>query len=325
MKFLSVAIAAVSLTSMSFFASAGVITQTTGAGVFKRSCPSVSASFDTYKSKWGEAIAEFGQTYPMTGMPTAAQDLTPEAACIFNTQWEQYYEGAEPGTLAFDEIVSANLTEAFVTSADGSTWLQAMLDNTQLALPEAHFVVSSAEGERISANLFSAQTFLWTGETTTLEFTANFDFSMSTSLWGPDQDSSYNIWIGAATDMVFTEDGIFPSDWGNSFAEVSYSSIDDETIVDDSIYYRDISVSFTVNEGDQFNLYTGLQAFAMNGGWVDSANTMRSDLTIEGLTKEQSEEVFASSLQVVSVSEPGTIALCLMSLMFVARRFCRQG
>lgn len=301
-------------------ANAGVIKSSTGTNITQRTCPSVNANFSAYKAKWGSTILEHYAGY-LPGNATTINEITPEAACIFNTQWEQYFPDAEPGSKISLQHVENNLDNAYLASADDEIWLDAVLDNSGLSLPEAHLVVTSAESERNSANLFSAQSYLWAGETTTLEFSAMFDFSMSTGTWGDGLDSLYGLRIGASQNLVLAEELLFPELWGDPLAQGAYHSSDDTDITDENINFRQLTIAFEVSDGDEFKLWAQTQAFALNGGWIDSANTMTTQLNVQGLSQEQSKQILASSL-VVDVPEPSNLALFALGIIgLAARRF----
>ncbi|WP_448213289.1 hypothetical protein [Colwellia sp. MEBiC06753] len=305
----------------SFTSQAGLVKSSTSVNLTQRTCTSVADDFDGYIAKWGDTMSNPDHGFPFSNNKA---DLTPADACIFNTQWEVFFEGANPGTKISMDQISPNISSAYLENDDGDIWLQAELDDTELALPEAHFVVNADYGERNSANLFSAQSYLWSGETTTLEFSANFDFALSNGAWGNDPDSFYILQIGASQNMTFGEQ-LFPEYWGESLDVSSYLSAEDNGIVDTSKNYRNMTISFEVNNGDEFQLWGLSQAFALNGGWVDSANTMTTSLGIKGIdSDEEVKAIFASSLSIVSVPEPPAIALMLFSLIVLLRKLSHQ-
>lgn len=303
------------------FAQAGILKSTTGVNITERHCPKVNADFDGYVQKWGDIIVNeglFGRTH--------VSQITPDNACVFNTQWERFFPGAEPGTKTSLLNAQENVDKTYIENTDGDIWLSAELDNTDLALPEAHFVVNAQQDERNSANLFSAQSFLWQGASTTLQFTADFDFSKSTGQWGNDADSYYMLDIGASIGMTFGKNMLFPENWGNALSVANYSSRNDNNITNQLKNFRKIEISFEVNDGDEFQLWGESKAFALNGGWVDSANTMRTKLAVEGLSEQESEALFAKSLTVVSsIPEPSTIAMFALAIMGLVVRQRKQS
>ena len=306
------------LTSQAY---AGIIKSTTNTNLTQRYCPSVNADFNGYKAKWGQVIIDSYGSY-LPGAPTTIAEISPEAACIFNTIWETYYDGANPGTSASLQEIQNNINRSYLENLVGDIWLEAVLDNTQLALPEAHFVVNSQESERNSANLFSSQSYLWQGDTTTLEFSALFDFSMSIGTWGTSEDSMYGLQIGASKDLILSAGNLFPDSYGQELAIAVYQSTSDSLIINEEVNYRNLTLTFEVNKGDKFQLWGLSQAFALNGGWVDSANTMRTQLTIEGLSQAESNTIFANSLS-IDVPEPSTIiifTLGTLGLVLTRRR-----
>ncbi|MFT5636071.1 MAG: hypothetical protein ACI89T_001528 [Cognaticolwellia sp.] len=307
-------------------ANAGLLKSTTNTNLTERNCSSVNDDFSAYKAKWGTVIVDNYSAY-LPGKPTNNSEITPEAACIFNTQWEKYEDDSTPGTKVSQQNIQTNVESSYIENSDGDIWLKAQLDNSELALPEAHFLVNSQESERNSANLFSGQSFLWAGETTTLDFTANFDFSMSIGNWGAGEDSFYGLTIGTSIGMDFDQGWLFP-DMGDIIASDNYQSIEDLLITDETINYRSMTISFDVNNGDEFQLWGLSQAFALNGGWIDSSNSMKTQLAIEGLSVEDSQDVFTQSLKVVptSVPEPSTLAIFALGMIGLAsRRFKKQS
>jgi len=297
---------------------AGIIKSTTNTNVTQRYCPSVTADFNAYKANWGQVIIDYYGSF-LPGAPTTIAEISPEAACIFNTQWETFFDGANPGTVVSLQDIQNNINRSYIENAVGDIWLEAVLDNTQLALPEAHFVVTSEVSERNSANLFSAQSYLWQGDTTTLEFSAFFDFSMSVGAWGTGQDSLYGLHIGASKDLTLSASNLFPDSWGQELASATYQSTSDSLIINEDVNYRNLTVTFEVNKGDKFQLWGLSQAFALNGGWIDSANTMKTQLSVEGLNLADSNAVFASSLS-VDVPAPSTLTILTIAMFGLVLR-----
>jgi len=313
-----------SVTCLVNVANAGLLKSTTGTNVTQRTCPSVNSDFAGYKEKWGQEIVDYYASY-LPGNPTNNAEITPEAACIFNTQWQKYWDSSEAGTKTSLQSVQDNVNRSYLENSDGDIWLEAVLDNTTLSLPEAHFIINSQKSERNSANLFSAQSFLWEGDTTTLEFSALFDFSMSTGTWGDSLDSFYALSIGASMGMTFDAGQFSPDSWGTELALGEYESAGDSGITNEDVNYRDLSISFEVNNGDHFQLWGLSQAFALNGGWIDSANTMRTQLAIQGKSVEESKQVFSNSLT-VEVPEPSALTLFAVGLIgLVTSRFKKKS
>lgn len=324
MKFTSViSIVLSSALLVSSFVNAGILKSTTNVNLTQRTCTAVGSDFNAYKAKWGTTIVEqYGQ---YLGNPATVDDITPESACIFNTQWEKNHDDANPGIKISQQNIQTNVDSSYIENADGDIWLTAQLDNSELSLPEAHFVVNSQESERNSANLFSGQSFLWQGEDTILEFSANFDFSMSIGKWGESEDSFYGLDIGASFGMDFDQGWLFP-DRGDVIAFDSYRSTEDG-ITNEEVNFREMTITFDVSAGDEFQLWGLSQAFALNGGWIDSANSMTTVLAIQGQSEEQSKQIFAQSLSVIptSVPEPSTLGIFALGMIaLVSRRFKKK-
>ncbi|WP_448565404.1 hypothetical protein [Thalassotalea ganghwensis] len=283
------------------YAIAGLLKSSTSVNITERYCPEVTQDFQGYLDKWGDYMTLQTQQY----------------ACVFNTEWEAGFENGSPGIKTTYQATQQNLTNSYIENSDGDIWLDAVLDNSELALPEAHFLVRSQESERNSVNLFSGQSFLWQGESTTLVFSALFDFSMSIEQWGPDPDSWYNLHIGANKGMIFKDGELIPSEQGQSLAYNVYQSVNDVNIIDSNINYRELMISFDVEQGDEFQLWGRSQAWALNGGWVDSRNTMTTQLGVEGLTEKESQEIFSRNLSIVSVPEPNLLSIFILTVLFL--------
>jgi len=73
-----------------------------------------------------------------------------------------------------------------------------------------------------------------------------------------------------------------------------------------------------VNNGDRFFLWTGAQAFAINGGFLNAANTITTDLRLQGDDEgTATQELFARALQPAPptpVNAPATLALFSLGL-----------
>jgi hypothetical protein len=141
---------------------------------------------------------------------------------------------------------------------------------------------------------------------------------MSTGTWGVSLDSFYALRIGASMDMTFDAGQFDPESWGTELAIGEYTSAGDLGITNENINYRDLSISFEVNNGDHFQLWGLSQGFALNGGWIDSANTMRTQLAIQGKSLEESKQVFSNALS-VEVPEPSTLVLFALGLIGLVR------
>ena len=314
----SLCLVIITVSMYSHTAYSGIITSTTNTNLTQRSCPSVTSYFNAYKNEWGDEIVEYFADF-LPSRPATVQDINLEDACIFNIQWERFFDSASAGSKESAQNISANVTRSYLENADGDIWLEAELDNTELSLPEAHFVVNSDLNERNSANLFSAQSFIWDGASTTLDFIANFDFAMSTGSWGNSSDSKYRLTIGATQGLQLSSSSIFPLSIGSTLAQNTYESDLDVFITDSAKNFRSLSISFNVNPGDKFQLYGESQAFALNGGWIDSANTMRTKLTVQGLTDSESADILSSSLR-FDVPEPSIFALLLITIAVISSR-----
>ena len=297
-------------------AQAAFIATQTGVNLTSRDCSAVNDP--DYMNQWGDAIRELAQN-PNFGIDP--NNITMEDACIFNSQWQQYYPDGEVTAGSRESVVKV-LQDAVSTSLSGdNASLIAVLDDQRLNLPEAYFSVTSQQGQRNSANLVSYQAYQWQGQDTTLVFEADLHFLMSTGDWQGSDDAHYNFTMGAYGHIDMSPDSVFPGAMENELGIAMYSTRGDSIVADTDIY-RNLRIEFDVRNGQQFALYTLSQAFALNGGYVDSSNSMVSQLSVLGLDAQQSQQLVQDSLKVRSsvVSEPAVLALILCGFIGLRRR-----
>tara|TARA_R110000772_G_scaffold58539_4_gene132552 strand:+ start:27751 stop:28812 length:1062 start_codon:yes stop_codon:yes gene_type:complete len=326
-------------------AKAGPITQYTGFDNFNGTCPGARSA--SYLDDWGPAIAALNQFSDVS-------EVTYDDACRFNrNQQARFYEPdtgslkAEfadfgwPSGVAFTESEVGTLdidtqrgtTSSIAGDIAGPAFGSMTLDDSNLGLPEVKLRAQAAADQRLTVNGFAATEFLWTGETTDLNFFINFDFfgsneqrCLSSAPIGSSSctlNSAFALWAGVSTDMPL--DGIYAT-----------SNISTGTVITETSFFYDagdldrlagteaspiegvLDLTFSVSNGDRFFLWAGAQAFAIDGGFLDAANTVTTDLRLFGDAEGTlSRETFAVALQAApptAVSAPATLLLLLAGL-----------
>ena len=220
-----------------------------------------------------------------------------------------------PNEIIAEEVVVNNAT--FVALESYSSWATASLDPDLFFLPEVHFYAEGDLQERASSNVAAYQQFEWTGASDTLTFTTSFDFTMSAGEWDGDTDSYF------FSNLVLFETleshiGFAPQ-WSNELGAAMYHS-DDYAIGSGELVEESLSLSLAVNPGDTFYVMAIVQGGGMNGGWVDSSNSLLSSVSAVNTPFE----ALSQSLQAVTavqVHEPGTFGMFMaVSLILVIRR-----
>jgi hypothetical protein len=323
----------------SISASAGLVTQYTSVGTYQRDCPGLSDP--NYLNNWGSVIESFYGLAP--------GELSTDLACHFNGgNQKRFYNNdgtpinsdwglpdgvpfsdSEAGDVEIIGDVGTDYASVSSDTDDHNYYAEVLLDADNLGLPQIKVMSDSDEFERNSVNGIAATEYLWTGAAQTLEYTVNFDFFASGDEWTMDGGASQNDYVfilefGAATDMEFEGD-LFPSDWGNNITSDFYNTNDYAPFdsSEDDPFEGSLTVSFDVETGDRFFLYGFVQAFGYNGGFVDAAHTVTSELAVSGLSEQDSLDVFSTSLQAApptSVPEPSTFMLSLIALVALVRR-----
>ena len=328
--------------SVNSIANAGLVTQHTSVDTHQRTCPGLQDP--NYISNW-KTIVEL----------LYDREATTQLMCHFNggnqraiynndgtVRSDSPFPDMPEGVAFTDEEVGGveiirQTGRSLVTMGDndGKYYANVILDENNLGLPQIKVKSDSASFERNSVNGFAATEYLWSGEGQTLEYTMDFDFFNSGGTWNdPDtadfHDYIFSLWFGAATDMLFDSNQTFPLDYGTELASGYFGSVGQPIIAAtaDNPYTSSLSVSFNVNTGDQFFLYGQVQAFGLNGGFVDASNTATSRLAVQGLTQEESNVMFTSSLSAApstaQVPEPSTIAMFTLAIFgLISRRVNR--
>lgn len=330
------------LIAASFFAinaNAGVVTQFTSAQSFQRNCPGLQDP--NYVNKWQGVVESLYGLEPGTASTSLMCHFNGgNQERIFNQDGtfkdESAWSHLPPGhAYSLDDVGTLDITAAtgsdsvMIGDISGEYYADITLDTDNLGLPEMKLKAGSDPYERNSLNVYAATEYLWVGENTTLEYTANFDLFTSGEQWnlpGLEDQNNYifNLAFGAYTDMLFDINQVFPVDYGIELASGSFRTSEDNMVAgsEDNPYEDTITVSFDVQTGDQFFLYGQAQAFGLNGGFTDASHTITTSLAIEGLSQDESENIFASSLQAAvptSIPEPSTILLIILSLSVLYR------
>ena len=111
----------------------------------------------------------------------------------------------------------------------------------------------------------------------------------------------------------------FAPQWSNELGTAMYHS-DDYAIGSGELVEESLSLSLAVNPGDTFYVLAIVQGGGMNGGWVDSSNSLLSSVSAANTPFE----ALSQSLQAVTavqVHEPGTFGIFMaVSLILVIRR-----
>lgn len=337
-------------------ANAGLVNQYTSTSTYQRDCPGL-ADQDTYLAKWQNVINWYYAPrdevtnqiiHPMPKQPV-------QLACHFNggPQQQHYNNDGTPkygdwpvgAPFEDDEVGSAIITSdlgsnyASIGAPDGKYYSEIILDEENLGLPQIKLSSYSDANERNSVNGYAFTEFLWTGESETLEYQVDFDFFNSGGTWesgNPEIDNNYDyllaLGFGVATDVVLSDDSVFPEDWGNDIANAGFNSFNEPLIAsgEETPYTGSLSVSFDVETGDSFFLYGWAQAFGFNGGYMDASHTLTSALAVidqtTGLAKDDSAELLSASLRQAppppstDVPEPSAFILTLIGLFGLATR-----
>ncbi len=79
-----------------------------------------------------------------------------------------------------------------------------------------------------------------------------------------------------------------------------------------------LTITFDVDPGDKFWLWTQVQAFGLNGGFIDATHTVTSQLGVEGLSQEESNRMFATDLRQVpnQIPLPSGMVLLLTAVFW---------
>lgn len=312
---------------------AEVISQYTSFERFERTCPGLQDS--AYMEKYAAGIAA------VRNKPISA--LNTEDACIFNSAFQARFYNLD-GTPIFDgypivapfnldDLGTAGWTEqvfgeesVLVEASDGSYYGAVSLDPDNLALPEFKIQSDSEALQRNSINGVAISEYLWTGEDTTLNFVSNFDFMSSFGAWNIPgatfNDFLVNYQIGMSS-SVEVESG-FNIRFSDDTVSSSWLSTADLFTIPgpNEIFADELSIAFDVSKGQRFSLWGFIQAFGLNGGYVDGRNTFTTALLVDGLDEQESLQVFQAALVIApaAVSAPSVGALFSLALLIFLRR-----
>lgn len=216
-----------------------------------------------------------------------------------------------------------------------SVFTESVLDEQALSLPEIHMYADSRSEtfsgfNSVIGRTFAAQQYYWGGESTTLTFTADFDYSISAD--GSTSGAFYEAAIAAITDLTVSTNSmdVYPIDIDESLLLGGryYSSNLSSQKGQERYEVGTISFDFDVIKGTDFYLFGRGTVKAWNGGWVDSSHTLTSLLTVKGLDSNESEAIISNNIRrinTISVPEPSTLAIFALGIMGLAsRRFKKQ-
>lgn len=314
--------------SLTFPVKAGVISQYTEISSYQRSCPGLVDP--NFSSNWGAAIKTI----------YAVESFGTDIACHFNASFQKNFYNLDGSPKRPDLPAGAPYTLAEVGTTEGSIAFGAnnaeigsigadfygkvTLDAANLGLPEIKIKSASDALERNSVNGFAATEYQWLGAAQTLSYSVDFDFFNSASWWGIPgahavHDYALGLTFGVSKDMEFSYDVPFDFDFGNVQTTAAFMTSMLDMIESDfeNPFAGSLTITFEVNPGDKFWLWTQVQAFGLNGGFIDATNTVTSALGVEGLSKEQSMELFATDLRQVpnQIPLPSGVILWLTALL----------
>ncbi len=201
------------------------------------------------------------------------------------------------------------------------------LDPVDLSVPEFKFAITSDPQQRNGVNLFAYQEYTWTGSDATVEFEVNFDFVMSNGTWDTGVDSLYRV------NIMFVDDiepgGYFFPTLGTTLSEQSFISTD-HSVVAHTRFFGSLTAAQAVTTNQSFYLYTQVQAFGINGGYVDSLNTLTANINaFDSGGSPIDQTTLQASLQVQNrglfVSEPSTLVFILLAVAGLAFRNRRNN
>lgn len=247
-----------------------------------------------------------------------------------------YVNGGD--TEAFSKTFTNRASTSIDDSGANSTVISnAILDSTSLSLPKISMYADSELGSMGIARTFSVQQYRWTGAATELFFSAQIDYHLNSderdSLGYRTVGSYYEAAIAASTSLNLSEqsNNIFPSnfDEGTLIAGIFTSSDDDELKGVARTEEKQISISFTVENNQLFYLFGRAEAWAWNGGKVDSLNTLSTNLRVANVDSATSSELIDSfvtplSSEINELNSPTTFAVFTLGLCGLGfRRFYR--
>ncbi len=176
-------------------------------------------------------------------------------------------DGGVGSTTASSSLVNSDGTGRAVGSLPGP-----------IGLPELGAESFSGQDSRVSSSAMGMQRYLYSGAPTTLSL--NMALDGTATIFEPDDQASIegNVAVILGSDLFFTTH--FPTliyevvDPGDVLGQSSLSLPDDgsPTTVTDSI-------SFAVNQGDEFFVWANLVASGTRGGTADALNTLSLTFT----------------------------------------------
>lgn len=288
----------------------------------------LAASFTTQASVINTYTGSSASTHNCTGVDSEYIELNRDKIIDFARE-VNYRNACEQSSyernFEFEEFSKKFDGKPAITSISENVYAEGELDNSVLSLPEIHLYAGSAENSMSIGKSFAVQAYFWTGEDTTLSFSANLDYSASADQY----DESGNRVVGAYYEAVIAastklfvsneENDIFPSNFNENdlLGGDFYSSDSSENSGQERYEETQLGFSFDVRKDTVFYLFGRAAAYGWNGGYLDSRNTLTTSLSIAGATAEQSApliETFANPIQSSEISAPAASGIFLIGL-----------
>jgi len=308
---------------------AAVISQYSEISWYNRQCPGLADP--NYVSKWRGALVRF-----------FGESVTTEQACVFNggLQARAYNTDGSPkdmnmplgvaftplevGNVDYDTYYGGSQTDD--VNVLNKFYGKVTLDQQNLGLPEIKISVNSAVQERNSIGGFAAALYEWQGAAFVLNYAVNFDFFNSGGEWAldgamPSHDYWFDLTFGVSSDMTFIPQSPFVLDVNTVITSSNMNTESMPLFSADAAnpFTGTLSVAFNVNPGDQFWLWGRASARASNGGLLDASHTVTSKLSIDGMSDNEAQQIFATALKQVpnQVPAPETWLLLLLSFVLI--------
>jgi hypothetical protein len=197
------------------------------------------------------------------------------------------------------------------------------LDPANLALPEFKFEITSNAQQRNGVNLFAYQQYHWTGADAQIVFDINFDFIMSLADWGGSANSIYNVAVGLVRSIEQRAD-FFPY-IVEELTFDSFRSAEKNDIIPNVKYFSELNLSYNVKQNESFYLYTQVQAFAMNTGYVNSLNTLTADVNVfdqngTAISRDELQNSLTPVNRPNAIDAPASLPLFSLALLYVVYR-----
>ena len=230
---LSLAVFLLSMSAVSHFAHAGLLSQAAGINATTRTCPTANS----------------------------------EAECLSesNEDTENLIFG-QGGIYYGDDSTHLNIE-------NGNSRAEASFDGLYYALPSIDLSAVSDPQERSTGNIFTYQKYSWQGGDDTLIVSSSFNYSMSDGMWGDTTNSYVYNRLTVLSDLNDNGGFFPTYDFQDFIASVEYSPQRDGSHTATTTANTLIDIEFNVSFGDTFYIYQAVQVGAMNGGWASSKVT----------------------------------------------------